>query len=62
VGATLALLGGIYILHLKSKKSYMTDIKRKIDALPPAKKEATGKVSFAYLKKIYYIAKHAALT
>ena len=40
----------------------MTDIKRKIDALPPAKKDATGKVSFTYLKKIYYIAKHAALT
>jgi hypothetical protein len=42
VGAALAVAGGIYILHVQKKKSYMNFIKREIDALGPADKEASG--------------------
>ena len=38
----------------------MIEIIREVDALGPAEKDASGKVSFAYLKAVYIIAEKSA--
>ena len=55
-GAAVAIAGGIYILYLNKKKDHMKIVKRAIDALGPPEIDTSGKATFAYLKKVYYIA------
>ena len=38
----------------------MNEIMREVDALGPAERDASGKVSFAYLKAVYIIADQSA--
>ena len=60
MGAALAIAGGIYILQIQKKNSYMKEIMRKVDALGPPEKDASGKVTFGYLKALYFIAEKIA--
>ena len=55
LGAALAIGGGIYLLKILKKKSYLKPILREIDRLTAPKKDADGKVSFSYLKLVYFI-------
>ena len=58
--AALAIGGGIYYLNFKKNDCLTAQTKREIKALGPALKDASGKVSFDYLKALYIIALKAA--
>ena len=60
IGAALAIAGGIYFLHIQKNNTLMKEIMREVDALGPAERDASGKVSFAYLKAVYIIADKSA--
>ena len=58
--AALAIGGEIYYLNFKKNDCLTAQTKREIKALGPALKDASGKVSFEYLKAMYLIAHKAA--
>ena len=60
LGATLAISGGIYYHYFKRKDSLTNQTKKELKELGPVKKDASGRVTFDYVKAVYLIAYKAA--